>query len=103
MLFEEVIINTRFVVVAFQERFRGKLHEVFVAGVADREERDVSRIAIYFPAFFVVSIGRKVAFHSNNWLNASSLGRLYELDDSIHCPVVGNSEGIHPQLLCPIY
>ena len=94
-------IGARFVVKTLQMRVGNELQEILVAGEILRDEAEMKHaLAVLVGAAVFLEAGgfNEVEFAADDRLDALGLGGVVELDRTVKIAVVGEREGLHPQL-----
>ncbi len=97
VLAEQLPVGARLVVVALEVGRGGELHEVLVAGLVAREQREV-RVAL-LDSRPAVPVGGDVELEADDRLDALVLGGAVELDGAAQRAVVGEGDRRHAQFL----
>ena len=102
MLLEQLPVDSRPVVEALELGLGGELQQVLVAGLVLGEQRDMERLLIGGVSV-VAAARRQVAFHANDGLDAFPAGDTVEVDRRVEDAVIGEADGVHPELLGALY
>ena len=99
MRLENLAIDPRLEIEAFEERLRGELEQVGEAGLVTGQEREVvARILLAAGVFLKPAAGRDVGLVADHRVDTGRLRRLVKLERAVKVAVVGDREGVHPQL-----
>jgi len=99
VLAEQLPVGARLVVVALEIGGRRELHEILVAGLVARQQREV-RVALLDPGA-AVSVGGHVELEPEDGLDALLLRGAVELDGAAERTVVGERHRGHAEFFGP--
>ncbi len=89
---EHVEVDTRLVEEPVEVRERRQLHQVVVAGVRHREEREVEDVVLVATGPVEAARRDEVRLHADDRLHAVLAGDTVEVQDAVHVPVVGDPD-----------
>ena len=97
VLFQQFVVNARPVVKPFQIRLGHQLHQIAVPGIVPGQQYQM--IGTPFRAAAVVAaVVRHIHLAADNGLDAHFLTFRIKVHHPVQVPVVGNGQGIHPQI-----
>ena len=103
MMTQQVIINTRFIIVAVNKGLTGQKHEVFIPLLV-LSQQDQMPIFPVFPAFFNrISSGGHISLNPQDRLYTFSQTSPVKINDPIHDPVICNGHSCLSQFLGPAH
>ncbi len=96
---QEILVDARIIIEAFQLGRRGDLEQVLVTGLVLGQQQQVGGAPVLLGVMFLHRAGRQVGFQPDDGLDAGLLGGVVELDHAEHGAVVGDGQGRHVHLL----
>ena len=99
MLFEQLLVDSRLVVEAFEKGGRGHFDEVLEAPTVFGQQRQVKAGLFHPGRVFVRAAARgDIGFVSQNRVDPLALWPRNKLQRPVQVPVVGDGQGVHPRL-----
>src|SRR5581483_1014428 len=99
VLFENALVNARFLVKPFQLRDGREFQKVFVSRLVLGEQEQVVGRAVKFGIAFLYRVAGEVTFNADDWFHPVFFAGVVELDGGEHRPVVGQGDGGHLELV----
>ena len=95
---KQLVIDARLVVDAFEIGSRRELHEIFVALIVHRKDRQVVASLILRRITIVPRARRNVRLHAKDWLDVSFFCRLIKINHPTHRAMVSDRTRLHTKL-----
>jgi len=97
---QQLLVDSRTVVKAFQKSRRGELHQVPVAlEVLDQDDEMAGRLSRALRGLVEPALRGHVELAADDGLDPRLVGLLVEVDGTVHVAVVGDGHGGHPEFL----